>query len=69
MFSNGPICNVVSTLPNVVEMDVEKHNVVSTLFNVDLTLYDVATSYQPKNSVEPTLKYLLGDNIPILLNC
>ena len=29
-------------------------------FNIDLTLCDVATSYQPKNSVEPTLKCLLG---------
>ena len=29
-------------------------------FNVDLTLCDVATSYQPKNNVEPTLKCLLG---------
>ena len=29
-------------------------------FNVDLTLCDVAASYQPKNSVEPTLKCLLG---------
>ena len=29
-------------------------------FNVDLTLCDVATSYQPKNNVETTLKCLLG---------
>ena len=29
-------------------------------FNVDLTLCDVATSYQPKSNVEPTLKCLLG---------
>ena len=28
--------------------------------NVDLTFCDVATSYQPKTNVEPTLKYLLG---------
>ena len=28
-------------------------------FNVDLTLCDVTTSYQPKNNVEPTLKCLL----------
>ena len=67
-FSNGHIRNVVSTFPNV-----EKHNVVSTLFyvkfphchtqrcfNVDLTLRDFATSYQPKNNVELTLKCLLG---------
>ena len=86
-FSNSHICNVVSTLPNVVKIDVENGNVVSTLscsiqrwntqccfnvvqrckfqywrtqrcFNVDLTLCDIATSYQPKNYVEPTLKCL-----------
>ena len=28
--------NVVSTLSNVVQFNVEKHNVVSTLFNVDV---------------------------------
>ena len=31
-------------------------------FNVDLTLRDVAASYQPKNNVEPTSKCLLGRN-------
>ena len=40
--------DVVSTLPNVVQLSVEIHDVVSTLlnvvnFNVDLTLCDVAT--------------------------
>ena len=30
-FSNGHIRNVVSTLPNVVKIDVENDNVVSTL--------------------------------------
>ena len=80
--SYGHIRNVVSTLPNVVKIDVENDNVASTLsnivqfnvvlrckfrhwhtqrcFNVDLTLCDVATSYQPKSNVEPTLKFLLG---------
>ena len=57
--------NVVSTLSNVVQFNVEIYNVVSTLlnvvnFNVDLTLCDVATSYQPKTNVEPTFKCLLG---------
>ena len=33
-FSNGHICNVVSTLPNVVKINVEIQTVVSTLLNV-----------------------------------
>ena len=33
-FSNGHICNVVSTLPNVVKIDIENNNVVATLLNV-----------------------------------
>ena len=33
-FSNGHICNLVSTLPNVVKIDVEMDNAVSTLSNV-----------------------------------
>ena len=52
-FSNGHIRNVVSTLSNVVKISVKKHN-------VDMTLCDAATSYQPKNNVELTFKCLLG---------
>ena len=67
--------NVISTLSNVVKIDVENSNFVSKLsnvvqfyvekrtqrcLNVDLTLCKVATSYQSKNNVEPTLKCLLG---------
>ena len=33
-FSNGQIHDVVSTLPNVVKIDVQNDNVVSTLSNV-----------------------------------
>ena len=81
-FSNAHIRNVVSTLPdlendnvvsmfsNVVQFNIEKHNIVlrskfqrwhtQSCFNVDVTLCDVATSYQPENNVEPTFKCLLG---------
>ena len=78
-FSNGHIHNVVkiyvengvvSTLPNVVQINVVQFDVVQRCkfqrwrtqrdFNVDLTLCDVAMSYQPKNNVETTLKCLLG---------
>ena len=52
-FTNGHIYNVVSTLSNVAEIDVENVNVVSTLSNVvqinveidvDSTLFNVANS-------------------------
>ena len=57
---------------HVVNINVETHNVDSTLltlqistliyttlFNVDLTLPDGVTSYQPSTNVETTRKYLL----------
>ena len=66
--------NAVSTLPNVVKFNIEIHNAFSTLLgvvnynvdvhnvvNVDLTLCDVATSYQPKNNVE-----MFAGDIPIV---
>ena len=43
-FANGHICNVVSTLPNVVKINVKKHNDVSTLFfvvNFNVELHNV----------------------------
>ena len=70
-FSNGHIRNVVSTLPNVVKIDVENDNVVSTLsnvvqFNIEKhnvvsTLFDVVNfNVDVHNVVEPMLKCLLG---------
>ena len=62
--------HVVSTLSNVAQFNVEKQYRVQRCkfqrwrtqrcFNVDLTLWDVATLYQPKNNAKPTLKCLLG---------
>ena len=62
--------HVVSTLSNVAQFNVEKQYRVQRCkfqrwrtqrcFNVDLTLWDVATLYQPKINAKPTLKCLLG---------
>ena len=52
-FSNGHIRNVVSTLPNVVKIDVENQNVVSTLSNV------------VQFNVETTLFYVVNFNVDI----
>ena len=57
-FSNGHICNVVSTLPNVVKIDVENDNVVSTLSNV--VQFNVE-----KYNVVSTLFYVVNFNIDI----
>ena len=45
-FSNGHIRNVVSTLPNVVKIDVENDNVVSTLSNVVSSTLKNTTLFQ-----------------------
>ena len=44
---------------NVVERSKFQHWRTQHCFNIDLMLCNVATLYQPKNNVEPTLKYLL----------
>ena len=77
LFGNGHTHNLVSTLPNVVKIDVENGNVVSTFSqrffinvktnSVDLTLFDVVNTQrshtQPKDNVEKTLKSLLGKQL------
>ena len=55
-FSNGHIRNVVSTLPNVVKIDVENDNVVSTLSNV--VQFNVE-----KHNVVSTLFYVVNFNV------
>ena len=57
-FSNGHIRNVVSTLPNVVKIDVENDNVVSTLSNV--VQFNVE-----KHNVASTLFYVVNFNVDI----
>ena len=55
---NGHFHNFVLTLPNVVHINVEIHN-------VDLTLFHVATLCQPNDKVETTLKCLLDCDVAI----
>ena len=57
-FSNGHICNVVSTLPNVVKIDVENDNVVSTLSNM-------VQSNVEKHNVHSALIYVVNFNVDI----
>ena len=56
LFSNGHIRNVVSTLPNVVKIDVENDNVVSTLSNV--VQFNVE-----KHNVVSTLFYVVNFSV------
>ena len=55
IFSNGHIRNVVSTLPSVVNIDVENDNVVSTLSN--LVHFNVE-----KHNVVSMLFYIINFN-------
>ena len=55
-FSNGHIRNILSTLPNVVKIDVENYNVVSTLSNV--VQFNVE-----KHNVVSTLFYVVNFNV------
>ena len=57
-FSNGHICNVVSTFRNVVKIDVDNDNVVSTLSNV--VQFNVE-----KHNVVSTLFYVVNFNVDI----
>ena len=57
-FSNGHIRNVVSTLPNVVKIDVENGNVVCTLSNV--VLFNIK-----KHNVVSKLFYVVNFNFDI----
>ena len=57
-FSNGHIRNVVSTLPNIVKIDVENGNDISTLSNV--VQFNVE-----KHNVVSTLFYVVNFNVDI----
>ena len=57
-FSNGHIRNVVSTLPNIVKIDVENGNDISTLSNV--VQFNVE-----KHNVVSTLLFVVNFNIDI----
>ena len=57
-FSNGHIRNVVSTLPNVVKIDVENDNVDSTLSNV--VQFNVE-----KHSIVSTLLNVVNFNVDV----
>ena len=57
-FPNGHIRNVISTLPNVVDIDVENDKVVSTLSNV--VQFNVE-----KHNVVSTLFYVVNFNVDI----
>ena len=69
-FWNGYICNVVSTLPNVLKIDVENDNIVSTLsnavrFNVEIhnvvsTLSSVVNFNVDVHNVVSTLIWRCG---------
>ena len=65
IFSNDHIHNVVSTLPNIVKIDIENDSTVSTLssvvrinveiVNVDSTLFNVPNFYVDVRDVVSTL--------------
>ena len=75
LFENGHFYNVVSTLTNVLKLDVEIENVVSTLSNINHTTLKYTTLIRrwfdvvllrdvisTERNVETTLKFLLGKN-------